>query len=167
MATEKKIINLSSQYKNYLDEVHKVMLNYDINKIYSFIELNKYYNTINEINNKLLIVEKDIDNLFNNYDKKNENINKLKDLLRKRNTIVIRNLLSSELYREYLKKLSTEKKRTIKSIDSALTIIIKKYAMTWKCCWGFLEIYENGNVKKIELFDINDINILNKELHIK
>ncbi len=32
--------------------------------------------------------------------------------------------------------------------------------MTWKCCWSFVEIDENGNIKKMELFDLNDINYL-------
>ena len=42
--------------------------------------------------------------------------------------------------------------------------IIKKYSMTWKCCWSFLKIDDNGHIKNIELFDINDINYYNERI---
>ena len=38
--------------------------------------------------------------------------------------------------------------------------------MVWKCCWSFLEIAENGLIKKIQLFDINDINFIRDKLNI-
>ena len=39
--------------------------------------------------------------------------------------------------------------------------------MTWRCCWSFLEIDDNGHIKKMELFDINDINFFKQKLNIK
>ena len=122
---------------------------------------------INDVNTRLLIVEKDIHHLFKNYAKTNENIYKLKNLLRQRNKIIIRNLLTSSLYEEYLKKLSIDNKRTIKHIEETLIELMKKYAMTWRCCWSILEIDENGHIKKMELFDINDINFFKERLKIK
>jgi DNA repair photolyase len=122
---------------------------------------------INDINTRLLIVEKDIHHLFKNYAKTNENIYKLKNLLRQRNKIIIRNLLTSSLYEEYLKKLSIDNKRTIKNIEDTIIELMKKYAMTWRCCWSFLEIDDNGHIKKMELFDINDINFFKERLKIK
>jgi hypothetical protein len=44
---------------------------------------------------------------------------------------------------------------------------MKKYSMTWKCCWSFLEIDDSGNPKSINLFDINDILFFKQNLHIK
>jgi hypothetical protein len=167
MEREKKFKNLSAQYRNYLDEVQKILITYIPTKEYSFKELNNYYNMINDVNTRLLIVEKDIHHLFKNYAKTNENIYKLKNLLRQRNKILIRNLLTSSLYAEYLKKLSIDNKRSIKHIEDTLIELMKKYAMTWRCCWSILEIDENGHIKKIELFDINDINFFKERLKLK
>ena len=167
MEREKKFKNLSAQYRNYLDEVNKVLIAYDPSKEHSFKELNNYYNMINVINIRLLIVEKDIYHLFKNYGKTNENIYKLKNLLKQRNKIIIRNLLTSSLYQEYIKKLSIDNKKNIKHIEDTLIELMKKYAMTWRCCWSFLEIDDNGHIKKMELFDINDINFFKQKLNIK
>ena len=167
MEPDKKFKNLSTQYRNYLDEVNKILISYNPKIEYSFKDLNNYYNMINDINTKLLIVEKDIYHLFKNYEKTNENIYKLKNLLKQRNKIIIRNLLSSNLYQEYIKKLSIENKRSIKNIEDTLTELMKKYAMTWRCCWSFLQIDDNGHIKSIELFDINDIHFFNGKLNIK
>jgi hypothetical protein len=157
MEKEKKFLNLSAAYRNYLNEIDKILLNYDITKSYNFKEINSFYDQINNINNKLLIVEKDIDNLFNNYLKSNDTINKMKHLLKYRNTEIIRNILRSDQYKIYVQKLHNEYKKDIKKIENALLDIIKKYSMSWKCCWSFIDIDSHGNVKKIELFDINDI----------
>lgn len=167
MEQDKKFKNLSSLYKNYLDQVEKILANYDIKKIYEFKDLNNYYNLVNDVNTKLLIVEKDIDHLFKNYEKSNLTISKLKNLLRQRNKIIIRNLLSSKMYQDYLQKLSIDNKRSVKSIDDVLVELMKKYAMTWKCCWSFLEIDDDGHIKRIEIFDINDLNFFREKLNLK
>ena len=90
---DKKFINLSNEYKKYLIEVDKILNKFEIIKEYSFKYINELYNRIDSINNKLLIVEKDIFNLFYNYEGNNETIKKLKNLVEKRNKQIIRNLL--------------------------------------------------------------------------
>jgi hypothetical protein len=167
MEPEKKFKNLSLQYRNYLDEVNKILISYNPKIKYSFIDINKYYNMVNDINNRLLILENDIYHLFMNYEKTNETIFKLKNLLKQRNKIIIRNLLTSKKYKDYVNKLSQDNKRSIKSIEDTLTELMKKYSMTWKCCWSFLEIDDSGNPKSINLFDINDILFFKQNLHIK
>jgi predicted nucleic acid-binding Zn-ribbon protein len=167
MEPEKKFKNLSLQYRNYLDEVNKILISYNPKIKYSFIDINNYYRMINDINNKLLILENDIHHLFTNYEKTNDTIYKLKNLLKQRNKIIIRNLLTSKKYKDYVNKLSQDNKRSIKSVEDTLTELMKKYSMTWKCCWSFLEIDDNGNPKNINLFDINDILFFKQNLHIK
>ena len=80
---DKKFKNLSTEYKKYLTQVEKILKNYDQKKELSFKEINDLYNRINDINTQLLIVEKDIYNLFYNYYNNNETINKLKNLVEK------------------------------------------------------------------------------------
>jgi len=121
---------------------------------------------ISNINEKNLIIEKDIDNLFKNYEKSNIIISKLEDLLKKRNKIIIKSLLNSDLYKNFINKLSIEYKKSYKIIDSIILELLKKYSMSWKCCWSFLEINLDGIVKKIELFDLNDINFIREKLNI-
>jgi hypothetical protein len=164
---EQKVFkNLSNNYKKYLDNIAIILDTFDINNTYKFSELNKFYNDVNNINTELLIVEKDIDNLINYYEKcdKNEITIKLKSLLKKRNEQIIRNLLKSSIYQDYLEKLYLEKSKKISKakIDEALLEIIKKYAMSWRCCWSFLRIDDNGNIKGMELFDISDIEYFNE-----
>jgi hypothetical protein len=164
---EQKIFkNLSNDYKKYLDNIAIILDTFDINNTYKFSELNKFYNDVNNINTELLIVEKDIDNLINYYEKcdKNKITIKLKSLLKKRNEQIIRNLLKSSIYQDYIEKLYLEKSKKISKakIDEALLEIIKKYAMSWRCCWSFLKIDDNGIIKGMELFDISDIKYFNE-----
>jgi hypothetical protein len=166
MEQEKKFKNLNARYKKYLDEVSKILLNYELKKEYTFEEINKIYENISNTNQKNLIVEKDIDHLFKNYEKSNLIINKLKNVVKKRNKIIIKNLLTSELYKNYINKLAQEYKTNKKNIESIILELIRKYSMVWKCCWSFLEIAENGLIKKIQLFDINDINFIRDKLNI-
>ena len=167
MEKDKKFKNLSSQYKNYLDEISKILVTYDVKKEYSFQEINTIYNIISNINEKHLIVERDISHLFINYEKSNEFISKLRDLLRKRKKEIIKNLLTSELYKSFINKLSIEYKKSSSTIEKIIDELIKKYAMTWKCCWSFVEVDSSGNIKKIELFDISDINFIREKMNIK
>jgi hypothetical protein len=166
---QKTFKNLSSEYKKYLKEIENVLINYNVNEIYKFSILNKYYNDINAVNTELLIVEKDIDNLINSYEKsdQNETINKLKSLLKQRNSEIIRNLLKSSIYQNYLEKLYIDNNKKISKtkIDQVMMEIIKKYAMSWKCCWSFLNLDESGNIKNMELFDLNDINFYNEKIN--
>jgi hypothetical protein len=120
MEPEKKFKNLSLQYRNYLDEVNKILISYNPKIKYSFIDINKYYNMVNDINNRLLILENDIYHLFMNYEKTNETIFKLKNLLKQRNKIIIRNLLTSKKYKDYVNKLSQDNKRSIKKYADAI-----------------------------------------------
>jgi hypothetical protein len=160
--------NLSNEYKKYLTEIKKVLEDFNINNSYKFSDLNKLYKAVNDVNTKLLIVEKDIDNLIYKYEKsdQNETINKLKSLLAQRNKEIIRKLLKSTIYNEYIEKLYSESNKKINKtkINDVLLKIIKKYAMSWKCCWSFLTMNDDGNIKSMELFDINDINYYNEKI---
>jgi len=164
MDQEKKFKNLNSRYKTYLDEISKVFITYDPKKQHSYQEINLIYETISKINEKNLIVEKDIDHIFKNYEKTNETITKLKNLIMQRNKIIIKNLLTSELYKNYLNKLALEYKTDKNKIETILLELIKKYSMVWKCCWSFIDIDTNGMIKKIQLFDINDIQFIKDKL---
>jgi hypothetical protein len=160
-----KFKHLTSQYKNYLSKVDKILVNLK-NDEEKFSELNKLYTKINELNTKSLILEKDIDDLFYNYTGNNETVPKMKQLLKKRNKIIISNLLNSNQYKEYVKKLQTEYKVSLSRIEKALQMMIKKYSMTWKCCWSFVDIADDGKIKKIELFDIDDIEYFKKKIRV-
>jgi len=164
MEPEKKFKNLNSRYTKYLNEVSKILINYDRKKEYTFEEINGIYETISKINVENLIVENDINHLFQNYAKSNETIIKLESIVKKRNTIIIKNLLTSELYKKFINKLSVDHKSSSKKIETIILKLIKKYSMVWKCCWTFIEITNNGVIKNIQLFDINDINFIKENL---
>ena len=159
-----KFKHLTSQYKKYLHDVDKILKNYKDDD--TFENLNKLYTKINDLNTKSLILEKDIDDLFHNYTVNNETIQKMKQLLKKRNKIIVFNLLNSIQYKEYVKKLQTQYKVSLSRVEKALQMMIKKYSMTWKCCWSFVEINDDAKIKKIELFDVDDIEYFKKKIRV-
>jgi hypothetical protein len=156
---DKKFKILSSEYKKYIIQIKRLLYNYEINNSLSFKDINGLYNRINDLNIQLLIVEKDIYNLFNNYEEENETISKLKDLVQKRNKHIITNLLKSKIYKDYITQLQIIYNKTKINIEEKFLKLIKKYSMSWKCCWSFLDIDDTGNIKKIELFDVSDIKL--------
>ena len=156
---DKKFKILSPEYKKYLIEVERILKLYDQKKELSFKDINELYNRINDLNTQSLIVEKDIYNLFYNYEGNNEAINRLKNLVEKRNREIIRKLLESSIYKNYIIKLQSLYNISEKEIKDAFFKLIKKYSMSWKCCWSFLDIDDQANIRKIELFDVNDIKL--------
>ena len=156
---DKKFKILSQEYKKYLIQVEKILKLYDQKKELSFKDINELYNRINDLNIQLLIVEKDIYNLFYNYEGNNETINRLKNLVEKRNKEIIRKLLESTIYKNYIIKLQSLYNKSEREIKDAFFKLLKKYSMSWKCCWSFLDTDEQGNIRKIELFDVNDIKL--------
>ena len=166
MEPEKKFKNLNARYNKYLEELSKILNTYNEKKEYSFQEINAIYELVSKKNQDNLIVEKDIDHLFKNYEKSNQTISKLESIVKKRNKIIIKNLLSSELYKKFINKLAVDYKTAYVNIETIILELIKKYSMVWKCCWSFIQINENGSIKKIELFDINDINFIKEKLKL-
>jgi len=156
---DKKFKNLSPEYKKYLIQVEKIIKLYDQKTELSFKDINELYNRINDLNIQSLIVEKDIYNLFYNYEGNNETINRLKNLVEKRNREIIRRLLESSIYKNYVIKLQSLYNKSEREIKDAFFKLIKKYSMSWKCCWSFLDIDEHANIKRVELFDVNDIKL--------
>jgi hypothetical protein len=156
---DKKFKILSPEYKKYLTQVEKILKKYDVSTEISFKEINALYYDLNDLNTKLLLVEKDIYNLFYNYEEKNETIAKLKNLVEKRNKQIITNLLKSKIYQDYITELQITYKKKKVDIEDKFFKLIKKYSMSWKCCWSFLDMDINGNIKKIQLFDVTDIKI--------
>ena len=65
--------------RNNFDIIDNIHPN-SIKNVLKLYKLNKYYKMINEVNNKLLILENDIYHLFTNYEKTNDTIYKLKNL---------------------------------------------------------------------------------------
>ena len=163
---DKNFTNLNSRYKTYLEEIEKILASFDVRKEYSFDEINQKYKIISQINTKNLIVEKDIELLFNNYEKTNQTISKLKSLLKKRNKYIISNLLRSSLYRQYIEKLHKDLKKPLSKIEPIILEIIKKYSMSWKCCWSILSTTDEGNITNFEIFDLNDLSYIKEKLSI-
>ena len=83
----------------------------------------------------------------------------MKNLVEKRNKHIITNLLKSKIYQEYIIELQNVYKKNKVDIEEKFFKLIKKYSMSWKCCWSFLDIDDTGNIKKIQLFDTDDIKI--------
>jgi hypothetical protein len=156
---DKKFKILSPEYKKYVNQIKKILENYNKESNLSFTDINSLYYRINDLNTQLLIVEKDIYNLFYNYEEKNETIAKLKDLVEKRNKHIITNLLKSKIYQDYIIELQNIYKKNKVDIEEKFFKLIKKYSMSWKCCWSFLDIDDTGNIKKIQLFDTDDIKL--------
>jgi hypothetical protein len=163
----KKFSNLSSGYKNILSDIETVIAPYRtviIDKSINLKKLIKLYDAINSLADQDI----DLNSLINNYTKSNDTITCLLALVKIRNKIILKNCTDSSLWRSNLKELTNHfntiftDKCTETDVEKALNYLFKKYATHWVGYWTLIDINKKYDVKKIHVFDLNDIDIMKK-----
>jgi len=164
--------NLSKNLKLSLDIIKNKFI-YKNGMDYSYT--NKCYNKVNNIfkNNNCEVY--DINNMIQHY--KNENyrkiINDLKKLIRSRNKGIIKKAYDSSIWKSFLSKLEKELneiyigKVNIKHIEEGVLKVLKKYNNNWIGYWTIINVNKSGDIKDINIFDMNDYNKLKDFLHKK
>jgi hypothetical protein len=161
------MIKLDENKKKLLLKIDKLI---DSNKKYEYKELINLYNYIDK-----KIIKNNIDYFYLNhfikyYKQKNIYLKikkKIKLFVRLKNKLILNKTLKSKKYRNFIidlqKKLKKEGiNKSFDKINNNFIKILEKYKDNWLGYWANIIIDTKGNIKKIDLFDINDYNYLKK-----
>ena len=163
----KKFVNLPQNYKNLLNDI-KINLNKEIvksiaNKSISYKNLLVTYNKINQlcINNNCNSY--DLNRLISYYDKQNNIIDIIKCIATLKNKYIVYYAQKSQLWKLNLIDLKnnfkkqTNKNINIDQVEKGFIKILKKYKYDWDGLWSIIDISKKGEIKNINLFDLDDL----------
>ena len=167
---DKKFINLPNTYKQLLNEIPNLLNKDDIeqlisNKI-SFDRLNQLHKNINDKMKELDCNQYDLNKLIHSYNKKNNKISFLKKIANLRNKHIVYNCSKSNLWKDNLRTLQKKlqpifkKKISKKLIEESFFYLMKKYKYDWGGLWSIMDYNKNGIVNSINIFDVDDFDII-------
>ena len=161
----KKFINLPQNYKLFLNEfksiLDKTLLENILKNNLSYEEVNKLHKQIETIASKFNCNSYDINKLINFYDKKNKLIDLLKKISSLRNKYIVVNSQKTQLWKDNINNLKNKFKKYNKAkIEDAFIHLLKKYKYDWNGLWTIFDIDKNGNIKNINVFDHDDIKLI-------
>ena len=164
---------LPDHFRPALDEIKK-FFTYTENMTYN--EINKNYKKINSVFSSYNIENYDINNVLQNYDIDNTYaplIGDMRKLADVRNKEIIRKLYQNDEWFNLIKNTKKDMNCIYsdyidtKCVEGGLLDVMKKYTGDWLGFWSIVNIYENGEVKSVNLIDTEDINNLKKFLNKK
>ena len=161
----KKFINLPNNYKLFLNEfksiLDKTLLENILKNNLSYEEVNKLHKQIETIASKFNCNSYDINRLINFYDKNNKLIDLLKKISSLRNKFIVVNSQKTDLWKNNIDNLKKKFKKYSKiKIEEAFVQLLKKYKYDWNGLWTIFDIDKNGNIKNINIFDIDDLKFI-------
>jgi len=161
----KKFVNLPQNYKLFLDEFKTILDKSLIEKILknelTYNEILKLHNYIDSIAEKYNCNSYDINKLINFYDKNNKLIDLLKKISSLRNKFIVVNSQKTDLWKNNIDNLKKKFKKYSKiKIEEAFVQLLKKYKYDWNGLWTIFDIDKSGNIKNINIFDIDDLKFI-------
>ncbi len=166
----REFVNLPSNYKKFLDSVVTLFNNEILEKLakedLSFKEISKLHDDIESVAESNNCSSYDINRMINSYKKENSIIEILRKISSLRNKYIVYYSQKSNLWNENLKKikekykLAKNKSTSLSNIETSFIKILKKYKYDWDGLWSVIEISNKGNIKKIDLFDLEDLDEL-------
>lgn len=172
---DSKFVNLPTKYKDILKEV-KSLLNRNLiteisNSTISFEGINSLHSEINQICKKYECNSFDINRMIHGYQKKNSIIDILKKIASIRNKYIVTKAYKNPLWNENIKNLNERSRLALKndsinteSTENAFLGLLKRYKYDWDGMWSTIETSKNGEIKNINVFDIDDFEILLNDL---
>lgn len=160
----KKFVNLTNNYKKFLLECDNIFKEIELNDNLSIDKLNKLHKIINIAiqTNELQI--SDINHLLENYSKENTQVENLKKFVYLRNFLIIKILLRSEYFTDFIIKLKNKyNNNNIKELENGFIKLLEKYLGLWNTIEQIIILDKKNNIKMIEIIDPDDYKfILNK-----
>jgi len=161
----KTFVNLPQNYKLFLDEfktiLNKSLLENILRNELSYEEVFKLHNYIDSIAEKYNCNSYDINKLINFYDKNNKLIDLLKKIASLRNKYIVVKSQKTDLWKNNIDNLKSKFKKYNKTnIEQAFVKLLKKYKYDWNGLWTIFDIDKNGNIKNINIFDLDDLKII-------
>lgn len=169
----KKFSNLSSNYKNFLQECSNIFNNIELNDNLDLSKLNILHKSIEECLQPNELQISDINHLIENYLKNNNQIINLQKLVHLRNYKIIQILLRSgdvshlsdgkrsNQWKEFIIKLKSKCNETnTKKIENSFIKLLEKYLGTWNTIEKFIILDKKNSIKTVEIVDPDDFNFL-------
>jgi hypothetical protein len=167
----KKFVNLSNDYKHFLNICNNKINHLEIDQNTSLDLLNKYHY---EIQNELLDNDSfnnnfeisDINHILANYDKENSIVTQLRKLVHYRNYLILKIVLRSSVWKEFILSLREKckesgcKKLSIKIIEETFLKLLETYIEYWNGFWKFLIFNKKNQIKDIVIIDPEDYKII-------
>lgn len=161
----KRFVNLPQNYKLFLDEfktiLNKTLVENILKNELSYQEVLKLHNYIDSIAEKYNCNSYDINKLINFYDKDNKLVDLLKKISSLRNKYIVVKSQKTDLWKHNIDILKNKFKKYNKTnIEQAFVKLLKKYKYDWNGLWTIFDIDKNGDIKNINIFDLDDLKII-------
>jgi len=157
----KKFVNLTSNYKNFLLDCENIFKLVELNDSLSIEKLNELHMAINLCiqSNELQI--SDINHLIQNYSKPNDQVNNLKKFVYLRNYLIIKILLRSSKWKDFISKLKIKCNSTnTKDVENAFIKLLEKYLGIWNTIDKIINLDKRNNIKIVEIIDPDDYSFI-------
>jgi hypothetical protein len=182
----KKFVNLSNDYKHFLNICNNKINHLEIDQNTSLDLLNKYHNEIqceilgtnnsnnsnstnnsnnsNSFDNNFEI--SDINHILANYEKENSIVTQLRKLVHYRNYLILKAVLRSNIWKEFILSLREKckesgcKKLSIKIIEETFLKLLEIYIEYWNGFWKFFTFNKKNQIKDIVIIDPEDYKII-------
>ena len=161
----KKFSNLSSNYKKFLQECSNTFNNIELNDNLDLAHLNLLHKSVETCLQPNELQISDINHLIENYLKNNDQIVNLQKLVHLRNYKIIKILLRSNQWKEFIIKLKSKCNETnTKNIENSFIKLLEKYLGTWNTIDKFIILDKKNSIKTVEIVDPDDYEFLIKIL---
>lgn len=161
----KKFSNLSSNYKKFLQECSNIFNNIELNDNLDLSYLNSLHKLVETCLQPNELQISDINHLIENYLKNNDQIINLQKLVHLRNYKIIKILLRSNQWKDFIIKLKNKCNETnTKNIENSFIKLLEKYLGTWNTIDKFIILDKKNSIKTVEIVDPDDYEFLIKIL---
>ena len=157
---------LPDNFGKALDEIQKIFVYKDS---MTYDKLNKMFKKINTIFVNNNCEPYDINNVLADYKaetKYKKIVHNLRKFVIKRNSEIFRKIYKSEKLPPFIMQVkkdldeSLKRDNAIKKIQDGLIHVMREYRKNWHGFWSMVNLYENGEIKDINLIDVDDMNKL-------
>jgi hypothetical protein len=135
----------------------------------SYSELMKTYHNINKIfkENGLDIYE--INSIINSKKLNNKDVELVKKFIYKKNKSVLKQSSRTDMWKKNINNIikycnGYNIKSSYDTVEDAFIKTTKKFTTNWLGYWSIIEVSKTGKIKKIDLFDVNDLNQIINQL---
>lgn len=159
---------------NFRPALEEIMKSFKYLSEMSNEEANKNYKKINQIFETNNCENYDINNVLHNYHIDNsysDVVSDMRKLTIHRNKETVRKLYKSKEWPIFLGKIRDDMNGIFSDyvhksdIENGILTVMKKYADNWLGFWSFIDLTESGEIKGINLIDIEDSETLKSVLN--
>jgi hypothetical protein len=172
MDASKRIVNLSSTYRTFLDKTGALFATAPPSLDTDLKKLDKLHKEIEGVATGLDMQKNEINRLLLHCDNEHPVLHELKNFAVLRNVRLLEKAVKDAKYKEFLGKVAAsasnalDKPVPVAQMEKALTTLWNRYLNYWDGYWHSIE-YSNGRIKGIEIVDPNEfqelIGILTKK----